>query len=85
MQILLVLFVMIVGGFVSNIALADEFGDRFYNQAPQGLGEYTMEEEIEIQFISMDDIAKNLQDIMPAAGDEEVASPEIGENISTEE
>ncbi len=85
MQILLILFVIVISGFVPNGAHADEFGDRFYNQAPQGLGDYEMEEEAEIQFISMDDIAKNLQDIMPAAGDEEVASPEIGENISTEE
>ncbi len=82
MQIFLVLFVLTVGGFTPNIAFADEFGDRFYNQAPSGLGDYTAPED-EFPDIAMDDIARSLQDIMPAAGEEE--SPEVIKEETPEE
>lgn len=71
MQIFLVLFALIISGVAPNMAFADEFGERFYNQAPSGLGDYTAAaEEEEFPDIAMDDIAKSLQDIMPASGDE---------------
>ena len=50
-------------------AIADEFGPRFWAQAPAGLGDYTAP-EVPVQNIAMEDAAKNLQDIAPAAGDE---------------
>ncbi|PCJ97029.1 MAG: hypothetical protein COA45_10435 [Zetaproteobacteria bacterium] len=73
MQIFMILAAVTMIGFVPNSVSADEFGDRFYNQAPQGLGDYTAE-DVEVLDIAMDDIAESLQDIMPAAGDEELTS-----------
>ncbi len=85
MKILLVLSVIVIGGFVSSIAHADEFGERFYNQAPQGLGEFTADNmDFDIEFISMDDIAASLQDIMPAAGGEDDSSLEQNSLVQEE-
>jgi hypothetical protein len=69
---------IIIGLFCVNAATAamafdDGFGDRFYNQAPQALGDYTAE-ETEIQDVAMDDFANELQSIQPASGDEEAPS-----------
>ena len=66
---------------LSSPALADEFGDRFYNQTPAGLGDYTMPEE-GIPMVSIDDIAQDLQDVMPAAGEE---APGVSEADEIEE
>ncbi len=75
MQILKVLLVMVAVGFTPFTVSADEFGERFSNKAPSGLGDYTAE-ETEFPDIAMDDMAEALQDIMPAAGEEDVASEE---------
>ncbi len=53
-------------------AHADDFGPRFSETTPPGLADYTVEETPDI---AMDDLAKDLQDIMPAAGEKE-AKPE---------
>lgn len=67
---------VIVGGF-AGVALADEFGERFYNHAPEALGDFTST-HTEMPEIAKDDamdsLAKDLQDIMPAAGEEEAVS-----------
>ncbi len=73
---------IIVGIFVvtpasTSYAFDDGFGDRFYNQAPAALGEYEVEaEEAEMQDIAMDDLASELQNIQPAAGEEEASELE---------
>lgn len=63
---------LVVGG-ISGVALADEFGERFYNKAPEALGDFTAKDS-EIpdvaQSDSLDDVAKDLQNIMPASGEE---------------
>jgi len=49
---------------------ADEYGERFYNHTPNGLAEYTVPAR-EIPDVAMDeDLANELQGIMPAAGEE---------------
>ncbi len=53
-----------------SLAQADEYGERFYNQAPKGLGDFSSA-ETETPDIAMDDAAQDLQDVMPAAGEEE--------------
>lgn len=53
---------------LSFSAHADDFGPRFDDTTPPGLADYTVEETPDI---AMDDMAKDLQDIMPAAGEEE--------------
>lgn len=78
LSVFLLAFTLCVG--VSTHSFADEFGDRFYNQAPAGLGDYTAESH-EIPDIAMDDVAKDLQDIMPAAGEEtEASAPQNSES-----
>lgn len=74
MQILKLLLVTVAIGFTPFAASADEFGERFSNKAPSGLGDYTAE-ETEFPDIAMDEMAEELQNIMPAAGEvvEEVA------------
>jgi len=49
---------------------ADEFGERFYNQTPKGMADYTVPQDEDAD-IAMDEAAQQMQDIMPAAGDEE--------------
>ncbi len=85
MQIFLVLFVLMIGASAPVTAFADEFGERFYSKAPSGLGDYTAEENDEIPDIAMDDIAKSLQDIMPASGDEYDIDESTGEIPSKSE
>ena len=78
MQILKLLLVMVAIGFTPFSASADEFGERFSNKAPSGLGDYTAE-ETEFPDIAMDEMAAELQNIMPAAGEaveEEAVSEE---------
>ncbi|MGH1403961.1 MAG: hypothetical protein ACRBDL_06935 [Alphaproteobacteria bacterium] len=58
-------------GLSSPVSAADEYGDRFYNQTPKGLADYTVEED-SMPNIAMDDMAADLQEIMPAAGDGDV-------------
>tara|TARA_R110002072_G_scaffold64825_5_gene160926 strand:- start:559 stop:819 length:261 start_codon:yes stop_codon:yes gene_type:complete len=69
----LAVFTILIG-LTSGVAMADEFGERFYNQAPQALGDYTMAAS-EIPDIAMDDMAQDLQNIMPAAGEEDLDGP----------
>ncbi len=83
MHILIILLAVTLGIALPNIALADDFGARFYNQAPKGLGDYTAPES-EIPDIAMDDMAEDLQNIMPAAGEEENAEAVIVEEILEE-
>lgn len=60
---------------------ADEFGERFYSQAPAGLGDFTAS-PTQTQDIAKDDTtAQELQEIMPAAGEEEPETPEIAEPV----
>ncbi len=49
----------------------DEFGPRFHGEAPAGLGEFDAPSQ-EFPDIAMDDAAQDMQDIMPAAGDEQL-------------
>ncbi|MDB2683196.1 hypothetical protein N9Z27_02995 [Alphaproteobacteria bacterium] len=49
--------------------ITDEFGERFYSQAPVGLEDYP--EEPENDFLISDEAAAALNDIFPAAGEEE--------------
>ncbi len=62
-----------------TIVSADEFGERFNNKTPQGMASYDAAEN-EIPDIVMDNIAKELQDVMPAAGTEEIDTA-IPENV----
>ncbi len=71
-----------VYGLLPSFAFANEFGDYFYNKTPAGLGDYTTPES-EIPDIAMDEIAKDLQLIMPAAGDNSDNSDD-GEMIKAE-
>ncbi len=48
---------------------ADDFGERFYNQTPRGMADHTIEDSI--PSIAMDDMAADLQNIIPAAGDDD--------------
>lgn len=61
----------------SAMAFDDGFGDRFYNQGHAALGDYQSESEF-IPEVAMDDLAQDLQDIMPAAG-EDTTSQEEGD------
>ncbi len=80
MKVILILAVTSLTLF-ANTVMADEFGERFYSHTPVGLGDYTASES-EISDIAMDEIAKDLQLIMPASGeDSEVET----ENIITQE
>ncbi len=65
---------------VSQDVQADEFGERFYNQTPAGMADYTVPQE-EIPDIAMDEVAQELQDIMPASGDENQSDEDISNNI----
>ncbi len=69
-SVLFLLFSVFLPNIVFADQIDDEFGARFYNKAPAGLGDYTAPED-EFPDIAMDDIANSLQNIMPAAGDEE--------------
>lgn len=69
---IIMLSVLSVTATASN-AFDDGFGDRFYNQAPQALGEYTTEDS-EVPDIAMDDFARELQEIQPASGEEDATS-----------
>lgn len=63
----------LLAGFVfitPQNALADDFGERFTGETPAGLAEGTYEPE-EAPAVAQDSTAEDLQDIMPAAGDEE--------------
>lgn len=62
------LMIMISPSFV--FAFDDGFGERFYNNAPSSLGEHEAPIE-EIPDIAMDEMAEQLQNILPAAGEEE--------------
>lgn len=73
----LLIFSIAVLGFVPVSAQAeDAYGERFANTTPPGLKEHTAPE---LPQIAMDEIARDLQDVMPAAGeaeDEEMTSEE---------
>ncbi len=74
MRNILILSIFTIIAFVPFMAFADTFGERFNADTPNGLGEYMMD-DVEIQNIAMDEVAEDLQDIMPASG--EVAETEI--------
>ncbi len=78
----------------SQYASADEYGARFYNNTPAGMAEFTLPSEtVDIAMDdvnssdNMDNIASNLQNIMPAAGEELNSSSgsEVVENIDKEQ
>ena len=69
MHFIFALFLSVLLGFAPITANADDFGARFGNQAPKGLGDYTAQ-DYEISDVAMDEAAKDLQDIMPASGEE---------------
>lgn len=74
MHLIFALLLSVLLGFAPITATADDFGPRFDNKAPKGLGDYTAPEH-EISDVAMDDVAKDLQDIMPAAGEEMEETP----------
>lgn len=59
-----------VQGAVAKDLEEGSFGAPFYNQTPAGMAEYTMDDAAD-QDIAMDDAAADLQNIIPAAGDED--------------
>tara|TARA_B100001989_G_scaffold252100_1_gene233114 strand:- start:4578 stop:4856 length:279 start_codon:yes stop_codon:yes gene_type:complete len=66
---------LVIGLLTAHNALAaDEFGENFTGETPAGLaeGNYAPEKS---QAIAMDEEAVRLQDIIPAAGDEEEEAP----------
>ena len=69
MRVLFILAVLFFVSFVSYAAYADEFGDRFHTQTPQGLGDFSVEDG-EVSDVAMEDISENLDNIMPASGEE---------------
>lgn len=55
---------------LSSAAFADDFGPRFDEKTPPGLADYTVPEEANI---AMDEAAEDLQNIIPASGEEEIS------------
>lgn len=80
MRSAIILSVFTIIAFMPYVAFADEFGERFYSETPSGLGEYNVT-SVEIQDIAMDEVAEDLQDVMPAAGEE---SENIAEDTELE-
>jgi len=76
MRFTFLLLLSLLASFTTTASLADEFGDRFYNEPPKGLGDFTADSH-EIPDIAMDDAAQDVQDIMPAAGDEDAPETEV--------
>ena len=74
MHFIFALVLSVLLGFAPITATADDFGTRFNNKAPKGLGDYTAPEH-EISDVAMDEAAKDLQDIMPASGEETEETP----------
>lgn len=71
MRIRLFTLILSLACFSPFVVRADDFGPRFYNQAPQALGDFTVESE-EIENIAMDEnLAEELEEIVPAAGEQE--------------
>ena len=66
---------------MAQVSSANEFGDMFYNQTPAGMADYTAP-ETEYSDIAMDEMAKDMKDILPAAGDEEQVEEDQGSGIS---
>lgn len=56
---------------------ADEYGSRFYEQTPAGMMPYTMADR-DYQIAQIEEIARELQDVAPAAGEEISEPPEPG-------
>lgn len=76
-RILVISAVMLM--FMPLIAHADEFGERFYGEAPAGLGDFTAP-ATQTQDIAQDETtAEELQEIMPAAGEEEPETPDAAQ------
>ena len=62
---------------------ADDFGPRFTNEAPAGFGNPTPTSAETNDFMAdMNDIANQLQNIMPAAGDENAAETPETQNTN---
>lgn len=58
----------------STHAQADEFGARFYGKTPAGMADYTAP-DVSTEAIALDDkAAAELQEIAPAAGNEQEAT-----------
>ena len=82
MPVLIILSLIALGTLVPHgAAYADEFGERFYGQTPQGLGDFAAE-EAEISDIATEDISEDLDNIMPAAGEEETNTDAIDADAS---
>ncbi len=77
MKYAIVGLIFVFSAFSGSGVFAHDFGESFYNETPLGLAEYSVD-DAETQDIAMDDIAKELGNIMPAAGEEADvdASPE---------
>ncbi len=81
MRFIFLLLLSLLANFTfASASLADDFGERFYNEPPKGLGDFTAESD-EIPDIAMDEAAKDLQDIMPAAGDEAEGESETASDV----
>lgn len=65
----IVVFLAVLAIFGIKTAHADEFGERFHNETPQGLADYTVE-TTETPAIAFDTDASALDEISPAAGEE---------------
>lgn len=61
-----------------HAVMAEEFGEYFYDQTPSGMAEFTVESEPDI---AMDEIAQDLEQIMPASGEEK--DEQGGEDITS--
>lgn len=80
MRVGFIFSMMVVALSLPVAGMADDFGPRFFAQAPAALGEYTAPNDVLIA--QDDDIAQELQDIAPAGGEEEPVSkvaPEVAE------
>lgn len=65
------LVTLILAVSAAGASHADEFGERFYAKAPAALGDFTAQ-PVEIDAVAQEEqTAKDLQNIMPAAGEEE--------------
>ena len=80
---IMVVFVSMALCLGSITSHADEYGERFYNQTPKGMADFTANPH-EIPDIAMDEIADSLQDIMPAAGDESTDVPVDEQDIHSD-
>lgn len=75
MHPVLVIFLTAFVFSAANFAIADDFGERFSAKAPAALGTYTGEGESVENIAASETTAEDLQNIMPAAGEEQENTP----------